>query len=52
MEQVLASPASLFRHLLVGRDDRVANCALILSLERTRHVFAEDREAVRYGTVL
>lgn len=52
MKQVLTSLTPLIRHLLVGRYDRVADCAFGLSLECTGDVAAEGEETVCYGSVL
>lgn len=46
MERVLASCASLIRGLHVGRDDRIADGALALSLQRALHVLPERQQAV------
>lgn len=52
MEQVLARAAFLRGELLVGADDRVADGAFGLALERAEQVAAERRETIVEVAVL
>lgn len=46
MEQVLARLATLIRHLLVRRDDGVADGAFCLAFQRASYVAVEGSETV------
>ena len=46
VEQVLACLAAFIRHLLVRRDDRVADGAFCLAFQRAGNVAAESSETV------
>lgn len=52
MEKVLAGLTSLIGHLLVTRNDRVADGTFSLSLESAGDIFPEDRKAINDGAVL
>jgi hypothetical protein len=52
VEEVLASPATLIRHLLVAGHDAVADGTLGLTLQRAGDVAAEGEETVGYAAIL
>lgn len=52
MEQILAGLAPLIGHLLVSRDDGVADGAFALALQGAYHVASERSQAINDASIL